>query len=138
MIKANELRKDNWVKTKQGFGKVGTISEGQGGGFEGVVSNDNDSVWARIPYDGDIDGIPLTPEILKHVGFTTRQDGIWKNRRFVNGRFVLTLYKNGRCMFCVMAADNVRIADIYFVHQLQNLYFALTGEELEVKELKKV
>ena len=29
--------------------------------------------------------------------------------------------------------QNVFLSDIIYVHQLQNLYFALTGEELEIK-----
>lgn len=121
MIKANELRIGNFYFFVSPMKGDKSITE---------LCN-----WTEaLDFEAYGEPIPLTPEILKQFDFKTYEDDEdWKNRKFKNGRFILTLYKNGRCMFCVRARDNVRIADIYFVHQLQNIYFALTGEELPIQ-----
>lgn len=74
-----------------------------------------------------LDGIPLTPELLKRCGF---EKGInnpdYHDLRF----FVLTKIEEGyRLRNCDYPGR-----DIKYLHQLQNLYFALTGEELTIKE----
>lgn len=70
--------------------------------------------------------IPITPEILEAAGFETvrgelyKINGYWydlKDKTF--GSFAI---ENGEPI-----AENIKS-----LHQLQNLYFALTGEELTV------
>lgn len=122
-IKTSELRIGNWVlwDNKEYF-KVNGISP-KGCRF----LNDHD----QFRTDNRIYPIPLTPELLKTSNFNTYEDyDDWRDRKFYKGRLMLTLFKNGRCMICVKARDNVKIADIYFIHQLQNLCFDLIGEEL--------
>lgn len=80
--------------------------------------------------------IPLTSEWLARCGFKTDGNGddnhphpLWKHPQtryqFSDGSFV----HNGAAY-----DDWHDIGDVQFVHQLQNLYFALTGEELPIKE----
>jgi hypothetical protein len=89
--------------------------------------------------DDTIEPIPLTPGILEKSGFKKRDQGVcdyyfigtnpithdwlfdlvWLKKP-IGGHEDAPFYKNGFHM-------------IKNVHQLQNLYFALTGEELEVK-----
>lgn len=59
--------------------------------------------------------LPITEECLKKFGFDS------KLAQFnVKGRFILDGY-------------GMNEIEIKYVHQLQNLYFALTGEELKTK-----
>jgi len=80
--------------------------------------------------------IPLTEEWLLKFGFETKPS---KNTisSFEKGKLSIVLednfqYKDGRTYFnswCVIESQPKH------VHQLQNLYHALTGEELTIKEL---
>lgn len=90
--------------------------------------------------------IPITPEWLERFGFVCEVNGghqYWK-RANEAGEFLdrLSFRRSeisawgllGREMenyFLSYLAKNVRI---FYVHQLQNLYFALTGEELTLME----
>lgn len=68
--------------------------------------------------------IPLTEEWLLKFGFETDNIEWW------NGLISIGIYKDG-LFFCPTEEIHVRIGKkIQYVHQLQNLYFALTGEEL--------
>ncbi len=144
MIQANEVRIENWVNTQQGWGKIRTIEEGDEGEFIGIVSNDTGSVWLRLPYDGEINPIPLTPEILESCGFEkyTHEPGYAigsdeKNERcneYSKGKLSIMDWGNGFFLSNSFSFD-LRI-ELNHLHQLQNLYFALTGKELEIKNLE--
>ena len=64
----------------------------------------------------DFEPIPLSPEILEKAGFEKCSCGGWKQGE-------LHLYKG-------FNYERKRI--IKYLHQLQNLYFSLTGEELTI------
>jgi len=78
--------------------------------------------------------IPLTAEWLERCGFEKNCDE-WSN---------YSEDKNVEKSICLdqdddeiyySAGEGVRLSvNIEYVHQLQNLYFALTGEELTIKE----
>lgn len=109
MVQANELRLGNYV--------IDTVTN-TCGKIKGISSLDNDIY----------EGIPLTPEILEKCGFEYKHLPP-KEHYFSNGMVVIDTYKtkdafyyNGH--FCDVSLD--------YVHQLQNLYFALTGKELEI------
>jgi len=88
-----------------------------------------------------LDPIPLTEEWLLKFGFETDSItfGVFINalrlRLFQiersnsyndnKNKFTVTVYQSGR---------SIEICRVRYVHQLQNLYFALTGEELTIKE----
>ena len=75
--------------------------------------------------------IPLTPEILEKAGFAKKYDyyEIW----YGNEDISFQLLNDGwyRMWECDGMEGRTGIAYKY-VHQLQNLYFALTGEELKL------
>lgn len=83
----------------------------------------------------EIEPIPITEEWLDKLGFRGKKvyDAIFEWRigdslkehciQTDGEAFVWTHYKDG--------------IDIKFVHQLQNLYYALTGEELTISEHTK-
>jgi len=75
---------------------------------------------------GFMEPIPLTEDWLLKFGF--EQDGeLFHNQ--------IALYKNGVGGFNynVNYFEHENLEEIKHVHQLQNLYFALTGEELTIK-----
>ena len=68
--------------------------------------------------------IPLTEEWLIKFGFETDNIEWW------NGLISIGIYKDG-LFYCPTGEISLRIGkEIQYVNQLQNLYFALTGEEL--------
>ena len=82
---------------------------------------------------GGIEPIPLTEEWLLKFGFDKvlpRNDKMYYR---LNDYFVI---EDSR--FFLLGDDAFEILklrqEIKYVHQLQNLYFALTGEELTIKE----
>jgi len=77
----------------------------------------------------DIKGIPLTEEWLLKFGFKkTKMKGNKNLMEFIKGNFIIYLYEEIEVYFSIW--DDITLK---YVHQLQNLYFALTGEELEIK-----
>lgn len=88
--------------------------------------------------------VPLTSEWLERFGFEKHEDlppsykipNIDGWPIFVEG--VLIDYVDGKIQsqamcFSVQVQMEYEIAKVQYVHQLQNLYFALTGQELELK-----
>ena len=115
MINANELRLGNWIKN--GFNhpiKINSIiSEGNTGGY---------ALKTLSP-------IPLTAEILEKAGFE-------KTGRYAIGAGGYITYEKDRVVLLHPKSDPFVLAfhetQVQSVHQLQNLYFALTGQELEI------
>lgn len=106
MIKANELRIGNWVSN-------GEIE------FQ-ITSKDIYHRDVRV-YGTFIKGLPITPEWLERFGFEN------KGYIYVLGKFTYNIH-NG-WWYGNKKLPNV---NLQYVHQLQNLYHALTGEELEL------
>jgi hypothetical protein len=106
-MKTTELRIGNWVKTWDG--KEEQIQHG----------------W-EIDEGNETFPIPLTEEWLERFG-------IMQNTWFEDGSYMIKEDRGfGWEMYVRNAVKTKRISFAYFkhVHQLQNLYFALTGEEL--------
>jgi hypothetical protein len=80
----------------------------------------------------DMSPIPLTEEWLLRFGFEPEDDGNKRPRFIKDGVFALN--KNGDVWYWKYYGANgdKDYAEIKYVHQLQNLYFALTGIELEL------
>ena len=79
--------------------------------------------------DDDYRAIPLTEEILLKFGFFEKLG----NYELENFRFHISQPMNfDGFVFC--EGYSVITDKIQFVHQLQNLFFALTGEELTFKK----
>jgi len=86
--------------------------------------------------NGEIDlfPIPLTEEWLVKFGFE-EDDSLLDPLDTPNGNFWVEYNKEFVCIhlpfFEFMYADGSGVIEIKHVHQLQNLYSALTGEELD-------
>lgn len=79
--------------------------------------------------------IQITPEILKKAGFVSTgsgddfHNGILWNTPNENYKYCEDGYIVDNCGYYGHYCD---IGDVSYLHQLQNLYFALTGEELTI------
>lgn len=82
--------------------------------------------------DGWDKHIPLTEEWLLKFGFEKKADYQFSNMQLVV-EFWKILNKKIDVRFKINVNESVIICEIHYVHQLQNLYFALCGEELELK-----
>lgn len=117
---SNELRIGNYVVL---FGKIAQIQRSDFSETEHGIAIDSGKP------------IPLTEEWLLRFGF--KND--YKKENWI-GYFPLMLKKCLQTHWTVrIICNNVKdnfstTAEIKHVHQLQNLYFALTGEELTLKQ----
>lgn len=120
-MKARELRIGNYVNSKGRFDIVTRL--------EYVVFEDVAMCWGQYYEQIIPEPIPLTEEWLLKFGFK-KPAHIW-----CGDKFHLTNYDRDHSLWCVaMNKNNAIIANIRYLHQLQNLYFALTGEELTLNE----
>lgn len=109
MIKVNELRIGNWVQVmgiyKDSYQKDGLISI--------------DAEFILLVEQGKCGAlpVPITPEILEKCAF---DESLWQ---------LNIIDENDNYKFDI---GGIITGDLHSVHQLQNLYFALTNEELTV------
>ena len=81
----------------------------------------------------EINPIPLTEELILNLGFDKK-----KNKEGIFEKSRLRLYLGNGCLCYLIDEDNesgyyIPNGGIKFVHELQNLYFTMTGEELQLK-----
>ena len=127
MIEFKELRIGNLVKCKvsndAGIYKVWNIN----GLGERVII---DRAGMETHQTTNIKPIPITEEWLLKFGFELDGDEYYND---IHG--VYPNVKDGGYCFMVFESEYITVNTILkHVHQLQNLYFALAGEELEIKE----
>lgn len=141
MINKNVLRIGNWVENLKDFKDLHVKYKNSPPIYYKIKSlheiGANVSVFKKsLVADSDystLTGIPLTPEILVKSGIKVQlvfADGISEYNVIDNGKFE-TIVVSGN----IIRLQGVPSKPIEYLHQLQNLYFALTGEELEVNEL---
>ena len=120
-MKATELRIGNWFYSNC-KGRNEWVEKHH---FSASYIDGKDSYYL----ENCAEPIPLTEEWL--VKF-----GIMQNTWFEDGSYMIKEDRGfGWEMYVRNAVKTKRISFAYFkhVHQLQNLYFALTGQELELK-----
>lgn len=129
-MKASELRIGNYFN----WSTIASMGTGQGVVY---VSN--------IGYHHLMEPIPLTEEWLKRFGFKHGEKSWFIGHSdytyHLQGRNAVG-FKDGGYFMGIRFDDwdpdpetiNKFTYDVKYVHQLMNLYFALTGEELTLKE----
>lgn len=142
MIHATELRIGNWIILDWDGSK--SIQQ-----IDGINLYDCNEprVWFREWDDfalSCIDSIPLTPEILETCGFKYNKiEGVARisddfeepegNTEYWElGKMTIVSWDKGPLTLSNKSSFDHRI-ELTSLHQLQNLYFALTGTELEFK-----
>jgi hypothetical protein len=80
--------------------------------------------------------IKLTEEILKEFGF--EEDASFKHassrhKKYYKGYDIVLYFRKPRYYYYIECVnrDTTRISILKYLHELQNLYFAFSGEELE-------
>lgn len=150
MIKPEELRIGNWVGINNPKSwpevkgqpllvtEIGLIKAHDFPKSTGAVSlEDANRNETYSQFNEFIEPIPLTDEWLIKFGF--EENGLDKKE---NKKYRLT-WEEG--VFDIYRISSFYLDDgkhyepkIEFIHQLQNLYFALTGTELTLKEVERV
>lgn len=118
-MEANELRIGNWVNV--GYNKQFDLDD-----FENYFGE-----WKAFSNDA-IEPIPLTPEILEKAGF---EDVKYAWKLEVKDSGFIVMHNNDKASFVTGDYDELGFQlkyEIKYLHQLQNIYFALTGKELEI------
>lgn len=122
MIDTKELRIGNWVDTPDGQKTVKTI-------YRGAISD-----VEHVYNETRIMGIPLTQEWLERLGFELRGKK-WVIKDSL-GYSALHIYAvAGTLVYGVSwnynVSETIDLTTIEFVHELQNIHHALTGQELK-------
>lgn len=126
-MEAKELRIGNIVSHWSGTREIGGVL------IDSVEFMPTKELSKGATYD-DIDGVELTDELMVLLGF----------KKIANSQFI-QYWENGYISlwhrydaphnsFGLNYTDqdyNDKYVEIKYVHQLQNLYFALTGQELQ-------
>jgi hypothetical protein len=134
-MKANELRVGNYVK---GIGyNISWL-------VDGVDTYDiySSNAWRLL---SSFEGIPLNEKWLLKFGFRKNKDNRWMRGKSRYAIFYFEYYATGEdnSMWRIEYHDTDYGRNEYkdcnqwgdrikYVHQLQNLYFALTGDELTI------
>lgn len=79
----------------------------------------------------DINSVPLTEEWLIRLGFKKISNGWMQTANQIGIGFALII-DPGRGLVPASAGNIINYRVIEHIHQLQNLYFALTGSELTI------
>jgi len=120
-IAANELRIGNWVS--YGDNKFKKVD------FGVLIEIHQQSLATHNDYGIRIQPIPLTSEILEKCGFIKNDIDVYSTIEIND----FEIQENENVFrFSVNDGEYNLGKEIKFVHQLQNLYFALTGEELNI------
>jgi hypothetical protein len=121
MINTNELRLGNLFNYEQTTHKVTLIREGY---FKSKWLKDDKFEYTHIQRNGEYicaSYLKLTHEQLLKVGFEKF------NMAYVKGSFVINKWSEGELMYNFGVGGNLQLK---YVHELQNLYYSLTKEEL--------
>jgi hypothetical protein len=148
MIKAQELRIGNSNSCKSTALRVGNIVqlcfEHIRGWYiatvtdifnDGTIKTDTHLALGKGYY---FEGVELTEEWLLHFGFVIHSDYDYRNYTLLKNNFHISMWMgNGSPggfeeSGAFYWGDNYK--KIQYVHQLQNLYFALVGEELTIQK----
>lgn len=135
MIGMNEIRFDNVVLYNNKPHKIWGFGKGE------VMINDR---WGNVVTEpvsvNDLEGIPLTVEILESFGFEY-DNGFYQSEKsrlfFVPQNVQFTKFFAYRGEWNVID-NSFPIGVIDYLHQLQNLWYWLFYEELELNPSKSV
>lgn len=122
-MKVEELRINNYYQLEKGV---------LGGGICQIKNGKDLSQAYDLLNDGLLLPIPLTEEWLVKFGFVCHSDGYC---HFPTKGISFNDYKSNMINLCVgkHCQEGEYLPHTKHVHQLQNLYFALTGQELTIK-----
>lgn len=129
---AQEIRLGNYLNTENGVGEVFNILRSYV-----RVFLDNDLQENQVRYE-DLKPIPITKQWLLDFGFNENSTDCgtkFYTKEFNNEKYCDLAFiegdKNGILEVCLFPYEN--FFRYQYVHEIQNLYFALTKKELIIK-----
>jgi len=127
---AKDLRIGNLITHKSEVIKVTGIGE------YGIQSKEGDRILNSRYSTPDLEPIPLTEEWLVKMGFDKYRNCFLTYKKVYEKDYIhIRIFRSGAISFIIKNREgNDEYKQLKSVHQLQNLYFALTGEELTIKE----
>lgn len=138
-MKAEELRIGNYVKIDEGIGKVVSLMSNT---FCNECANDDYNITIemedgtfREEEESKVEGIPLTEEVLLTCGFEyintdNKVYGLISPENGNGDRYRIVHFLDGDFR---MVLNTWRYVSIKNVHQLQNLFYAINGKELNIQ-----
>lgn len=138
MVKASDIRIGNFIRSA--FGDEWMVREIYQS--KALIIHESGALRTIEYEDKKWQAIPLTQEWLKRCGFADRTEGyratgasggVWVAPSSFNGKDI-ALYENyadGKIWSYYLGHYGLPITS---VHQLQNLFYALCGEELTIKD----
>jgi hypothetical protein len=125
MIDPKHLRLGNYIRYNEKFPDDPELELDN----EGPLSEDdfNYMLIDDGTFRQNAEYIPLTAEWLKRFGFKSASEGYWDDGALEVG--YTTTDENMQYEY-LSIKSLTEMVDLKYVHQLQNLYFALTGQEL--------
>jgi hypothetical protein len=127
-MKANELRIGNYVKhPRNDFAMVESIQRSAQGLYALTFKDEAAGYW--IEHDGEsiCEGIPLTEDWLIKFGAFKETTNI-----LILSRFKLIWKDKYKYWYVIDRNEETYYTKLEFLHEFQNLYFALNGEELKL------
>ena len=125
MIEAKSLRLENKVLYE---GKICTVNNL----FENNIRVKEHSIYHQSSHESHYEGVPVTPDILEKCGFEKKKDPsalIYYERNSLK----LAWYEGKLERISITEiVTTVYYPEYKYLHQIQNLYFILTGEEFEI------
>lgn len=145
MIQANELRIGNWIniQSHNQYAQIIEIKSGRPDNRDFVrISSPNLDTQFAVEIS-QINPIPLTEEILLKAGFEKESEDDKYGRVFLipDTKYIIRIVNYGNPQkvdfgYSLEISDNkdwCGIKRIYFLHDLQNTIFALTGEDIKIE-----
>ncbi len=145
MIRKTEIRLGNYVRDRGGkvirIDFIELIQKGVETKFGQRIFIDKKEVHPMTEYTAYAEVIPLTEKWLLDFGFILYSTGSFcKHLNNDDSYLVIDLkYKNGVWLNINQEGveNSIKLSHIKNVHELQNVYYSLTGIELQLKDLKQ-
>jgi hypothetical protein len=123
-VTASELRIGNFIQKRDDMCVLASINTDE----TIRIYNDNKTDTYGCFCLRIFNSIPITDEWLMKLGFSTTRDNFYRKNESI--MIEILFHDKG----ILVTSQSVSLNQIKYVHQLQNLYFALTGFELQLVE----
>lgn len=123
----NPSNKETWI-----IGKVISISSLNTDFEQLEIETDEEFTWF---FKDNYFGIPLSIDILKNMGFKELRDGIYQFWSKDVGIFQVIVCSDNNGFGIRIWVAGTFGRTIYYIHDFQNLFYSLTGVELDTSKL---
>lgn len=128
-IKSNEVRIGNLVQDRNGV-VMRVVSIHEDGPIYCDFKGNKEGMW-EFKDKYPCYAIPLTEEILLKMGFEKLSEVVWHVEYRIDSQYTIIYYKEDKYFKLFNTFSS--LVKVKYLHELQNLIFALTGEELVIK-----